>query len=660
MFVKGTYDFDQDGLSEILIFKENHLRLVEIDQKGQHQLLWGLTPEHYSLKDAFIFDYQNNGIADLIVCAEYSPGFRSKDTEWLKLFSWNGEQFEPTGIKLINSQLMHPNNVDYESASKMLSVTAGNPSRTVFLVQFNDSGTADSINVQLPQSVHNGIGHLFARFMNVGGEVHLAVFSNENDLLNTVLFKMDIAPVVIAEKSLPLNNATKLLGPAIYKTDFDGDQTEELQLPFLNGEVETLSYIDSALTLASSKFTGKELFAVPDTSSPETINNVLLSRVESGLMIQSISHEEKLDSIVIIPDDTLNLGDTLVYKATADTGSGFYSFRWLTQPPVSAFFDPTNGNITWIPTRKQLGLHQFKYFVEIRLTDELISDMDNLGDRHRMVPVVEEKEVLYTIIVMDTTKPPVVYVHPPYEPYMVSVHTPSKRDGGKRFIFNGVPPFHVMVDELDIPGQEQVIHSIGANLGRATENKSVEFSYSSNKDSLANFMTLTIDHNLEKNTIHARIEPFLDTVSVTLNPADWKSELDVYPTYNFEGFPESMRLGESDNGISLYESERNQTSKNNSYISIQTPMGKDRHNMTITLSPIELWNINGDVTTDSSGGEKVSTAIIFSGEFYPFNIKSEVYSDADFAKRVKEMKFKALEYMGVDSAVVDSGGTEIQ
>jgi len=90
-----------------------------------------------------------------------------------------------------------------------------------------------------------------------------------------------------------------------------------------------------------------------------------------------------------------------------------------------------------------------------------------------------------------------------------------------------------MVDELDIPGQEQVIHSIGANLGRATENKSVEFSYSSNKDSLANFMTLTIDHNLEKNTIHARIEPFLDTVSVTLNPADWKSELDVYPTYNF-------------------------------------------------------------------------------------------------------------------------------
>lgn len=662
MFVKGTYDLDQDGMSEILLFTETNLRFVEIDAEGEHRLLWGLTPENYSVKDAFIYDLQNDGIYELIVLADYFPGFRADSNKWLKIFSWNESQFEPVNLKLRNRILMHPNIGDFELDSGMFSVAVGNPSRTVLLVQFVDSYTVNTTDIDLPQSVHNGIGHLFVRFMSIGGDSHLAVFSHENELLNTVLFNIENAPVIIAEASLPLNNTMNLLGPAIAKTDLDGDQSEELQLPFANGNVFTLSYVDSTLTLSQSKFSGKALFTVPDTAAPETINNVLLSRVESGLISPRVADNvERFPTVTeIIPNDSLELGDTLYYRAAADTGTGFYSFHWLTQPPSGAFFNPATGYITWIPTREQIGTHVFKYVAEKSLKDKLVSDVDTIGDRHRMVPIIEENEQLYAVMVVDTTKPPVVYVPPPYEPYMITVYTLIKAEGKKRFIFDGVPPFHVMVDEFAIPEFPLVSHSISANLGGVTKNKSVDFSYSSNKDSLVNFITLTIDHDLEKNIIYAHVEPSLDTVAITLNPADWQSELHVYPTYHFYGFPESMRLGESEEGISLYENEQSRKTKKYSYISISTPKGGDTHNMTIKMSEIELWNIKGDVTVDSSHGKKISTTITFSGAFDPFSVRAEMHSDADFAKRIKEIKFKALEYMGVDSVVVDSVGAEIR
>ncbi|MEE8356053.1 MAG: hypothetical protein V3R33_01980, partial [Anaerolineales bacterium] len=625
-----------------------------------------------------------------IVLADYFPGFRTENNEWLKLSSWHESQFEPVDIKLKNRKLAHPNIGDLEQDSGKISVAIGTPSRTVLLVQFTDSTGVSTVDLDLPESVRNGIGHLFVSFMNIGEDSHLAVFSNENELLKTVLFNVEDKPVIIAEASLTLHSTMNLLGPAITKTDLDRDLSEELQLPLANGDVLTLSYVDSALTLAQSKFSGKKLFTVPDTATSETINNILLSRMESGLMHQRVAdHEEgvpagteiiPLDSlergdtlisivaedtvgelpiaIEIIPDDSLELGDTLFYRATADTGTGFYSFNWLTQPPDSAFFDPATGYISWIPTREQIGIHVFKYNTEKSLEDELVSDMDDIGDRHRMVPIIEEIEQSYAVLVVDTTKPPVVYVPPPNEPYMISVYTPGRAEGNERFVFEGEPPFHVMVDEIIIPDLQQVSHSISANLGGLTKNKFVDFSYSSKKESLINFITLTVEHDLEENTIYSRVEPSSDTVAITLNPADWLPELHVYPSYHFNGFPESMRLGESEEGISLYENGRDQKTTNYSYISINTPRGEDGHNMTIKMSAIELWNIRGDVTVDSSHGKIVSTSITFSGEFDLFSIGAEMVPDADFANRIKEMKFKALEYMGVDSVAVDSAGVE--
>ena len=492
MNINGPFDLNGNGLDEVLLFTESQLRFVEIQNNGSHMVLWELTPENYAIKDAIVYDLTSDGIIELIIVADFLPGERSDGNKWLHLYTWTDSLFVPQAISIDNGEVLHPNNCDVDQQSGILSIAVGSPFRAAVLLQTvkqEKNLMAKIVNIELPDILHNGFGQVFSSFMNLAGESHLAVFSPENDVLKTALFRADEIPVVVVENLFPLNGARHLMGSAIKKTDLDDNQQEELQLPFANGKVLTLAFVDSVLVLTESKFSGQNIFVLPDSTSEESINSVISSRAESGLY--DLFDSKKLDSlIVMVPDDTLRLGDTLNYRAAMDTTTGFYSFHWLSQPADSAYFDPTTGNITWIPTREDLGVHEFKFYAEKRLNEELISDEDDLGDRHRILPVLEEAEQSYAVIVIDTVKPPVIYIPAPYEPYMVSVYTPSKTEGNERFIFDGVPSFDVKVSELDIPNNPSTFHIISANLGNITKDKRVDFSYSSSRDSIANIITL--------------------------------------------------------------------------------------------------------------------------------------------------------------------------
>jgi len=78
------------------------------------------------------------------------------------------------------------------------------------------------------------------------------------------------------------------------------------------------------------------------------------------------------------------------------------------------------------------------------------------------------------------------------------------------------------------------------------------------------------------------------------------------------------------------------------------------------MKAVELWNITGDVKMDSLGNKTVNTTITFRGEFSPYSIHAEMYDRENFTKRLKEMKFEILEFMGVDSVVVDSSRINIR
>ena len=664
MNISGPFDLNNNTLDEVLLFSENHLRYVEIQLDSSHVLMWESNPENYTIKDAILYDINNDGKTELIILADYLPGKRINGSKWLHLFSWSDSLFIPQTIEIDNGELLHPNHFDVDDQSGILSIAVGSPYRAAVLLEVDSEEqglVGNTVNIELPNMLHNGFGPVFSSFMNLNGEAHLAVFSLEKDTLKTTLFRADEKAVIVTENALHLNSALILLGSAIQKTDLDNDQREELQLPFENGEVLTLEFVDSALVLSESPFNRQNLFNLPDSADSESINQLLSNRIEVGLDV--LDNEPYPDFVIaIIPNDTLRLGDTLNYKAAMDTSTGFYSFHWLSKPPANAYFNPSSGSISWIPRRENIGVHEFKFYTEQWLNDELVSDEDELGDRHRILPVLEESEQSYAVIVVDTTKPPIIYAPPPYEPYSVMVHTPNKTAGTERFLFDGVPPFSVMVDEINIPKYPSFSHSIFANLGRVNVDKHVDFSYTSNKDSSDNMMTLTLSHKLTENVIYAKIEPFLDSLNTTanLNPSNWRANLQHYPMYEFEGFPESMRLDDNKKGISLYTREAELKIKNNSYISVLTPLSDNRHSLSIYMKAIELWNITGDVKIDSLGNKTVNTTIKFSGEFSLYSINAEMYTDEEIAMRSKEMKFKILEFMGVDSVVVDSVGTNIR
>ncbi len=663
MNISGPFDLNNNALDEVILFSENHLRYVEIQSDSSHVLIFESNPENYTIKDAIIYDINHDGKTELIILEDYLPGKRVGGNKWLRLYSWTDSLFIPQTIKIDNGELLHPNHFDFNE-TRILSIAVGSPYRAAVLleVDFEKQGlVGNTVNIDLPNLLHNGFGPVFSSFMNLNGETHLAVFSPENDTLKTTLFQVDENAAVVTDNVFHINGALILLGSAIQKTDLDNDQHEELQLPFESGEVLTLAFVDSALVLSESPFNRQNLFVLPDSAGSEAINKLLSNREEAGLY--DLDNVQKTDSmIVIIPDDTLRLGDTLNYKAAMDTVTEFYSFNWLSKPPANTYFNPSTGTISWIPRREDIGVHKLTFYIKHRLKEELVSDEDELGDRHRIFPVLEALERSYAVIVVDTTKPPIIYTPPPYEPYSVMVNTPSKTAGNDRFHFDGVPPFSVTVDEIDIPKYPSFSHSIIANLSRVNIDKHVDFSYTSYKDSSDNMITLTLNHNLAENVIYTKIEPFSDSLKTTanLNPSNWRANLHRYPMYEFEGFPESMRLGNSDNGISLYSSEFGVKTKDNSYISIETPLSENRHRISISMKTVELWNITGDVKMDSLGNKTVNTRIKFSSEFFPYSINAEMYTDEESANRSKEMKFKILEFMGVDSVVVDSALTKMR
>ena len=655
MNISGPYDLNSNRLDEVLLFTTAVLRYVEIQHDGTHSPLWQIKPEDYIIKDALIYDLDNDGDSELIILVDYLPGYRKNSNKWLHVYTWRDSVFIARDLVIDNGEVLHANNADIDTFSGIVSAAVGSPYRAAVLLQANEQRetlNGNTIHIHLPFNLHNGFGPIFTNFINVDGKPYLVVFSPENDSLKTALFSTNNEFKVTNDNSFPLNGALKLLGSATQKTDLDMDSREELQIPFASGQVMTLAYYDSVLTLTESIFSGENLFILPESTSAENINTVITSRVNSGIYDLFMAKPEP--GITIIPEDTLRLGDTLHYQATMDTTTGFYSFHWLAQPPERAYFDPTSGYINWIPKREDIGVHEFKFYAEQRLKEELVSDIDALGDRHRIMPVIEEAEHSYAIIVVDTTKPPIIYTPPPYEPYMVFVHTPPKEKGEDRFVFNGVPSFHMLVEDHKLPKYPSVSHNISANLGQVITNKNAEFSYVARPDSMDKISVLTLNHNLTNNEFTASISPHVDSLIQDLDPSNWQSKLSHYPSYQFEGFPESLRLAEAENSILIYNSENEKKTKNNSYISVRTPLADNRHNLSIYMRAIELWDIAGEIVVDSIGNKTVNTTITFSGEFHPYRINSEMYTDADIAKRQKEMKFKILEFMGVDSVAVDS------
>jgi len=666
--VEGTYDLDHDGQSELLLLTTRDglgaVRYVEMDSVGQHQPIWSFSPQEgrsWRITDAKLLDLDEDGVPELVVsvlAVEYNG---DNSLPWLYVFPWEDTTFTKTPFTLTGfngtNDRFRPVNiahyVDPKDQKLVLAIALGSPSRQVILFKpvLTETGLEVTDPVVLkPELSKNGYARLFTGIFQSPGGPYLAAFSPEGNLLKTTLYTLQGGIREVVSDVLVLQGSRNLIGPAITARPGELAGIENLLLPFEDGTVLALAYADSALTLTPSTFSKQGLFVLPVGASDQQINATVLARVEQGLYGPplEISETSVLEAPVpqAVPEkamptltiqDSIVLGDTLFYQATPDTAHGFYSFRWLQRPPAGARFQPLTGLIEWAPTKEQLGPQQFAFTYAIRLREKLVSDLDSLGDRHHLTPVLEQNDVQFTILVVDSAQPVLPLVEVPREMYRVVVAVPAKPKEEGRFTFDGEAPFGVQVEEVQLPfpvrQRTYYTHTIAANLGGITDDKQALFSYQKS-GSDEDRTTLTITHDFSARTVHLSLTPTSDSVAQSYNPEDWLAELYRYPEYFFRGFPQGMLMDTVGRALRFsIGTETKPLPRRYSTLQLFSPT-KPEHILTLRFRDIDLQGVRGNVKVREDSSLVVTTVIDFKGVVVPLDLVMDVgLLEAGEAKR---------------------------
>ena len=676
--VSGPYDLNNNGNSEFAVLLNRtggpDLEYREVDGGGQLKTLWSFTvPAFLSglFTDVKLVDLDGDQQPELV--ASYLTLGNQRDTKnpWLYIFKWAGNSFHSTPLVVYDRDLnlgrIRPSNIVPISDGKSVSlaIALGTPKRQILLV--SPQITDNKVSVTSPvlfssKLIKNGYGPVFAGVINTEGKRLLLSLCTEANLLKTSVFDITALPTAGSKKKeliseiLVLNGARRLFGPGITTDDENKDGNEELLLPFRNGELLSLSYLKQELSLTNSSHKDPFLFPGSEESLISTISKVTQARetppATEGIVLP--------DSIAVI--DTLSLGDTLIIATMTDTSGAFYSFRWLRSPPAGASFDPASGIINWVPETGQTGLHTFAYQLETRVSETVVQVEDRIGDRHQVVPVLDKTTKIFAILVSDTaitdTSPstPESYQIPPAEMFSVIVTTPEI-DNNKRFVFDGVPPFGVTVDEIPGGASQKTKftgHHIYADLATVNQNKEVTFKYSSPEESQEEKSTITFIHDLENNLLFISATPQLDTLPQSYHPEAWDPDLYLYPEYFFEGFPASTSMDSINNSIRFTFGNHQKPTAINTIIALVTPTNPN-HYLNMYLEEGRLLGIRGAVRVKENGTKKTITEIDLAGPFKPYLIITRVHGNGkeqqDEKKLLKVLKLIAA---SPDSISMDS------
>ncbi|NOZ03804.1 MAG: hypothetical protein GXO92_04235 [FCB group bacterium] len=666
--VSGPYDLNNDGNSEFAILLNQtggpDIEYREVDAGGQHKTLWSFTAPAYlsgQFTDVKLVDLDEDQQPELV--ASYLTLGNQRDTKnpWLFIFKWTGNSFRPTPLVLYDQDLnlgrIRPSNIvpirDEKSVS--LAIALGTPERQILLVSpriRNNKVSAPSPLLFSSKLIKNGYGQVFAGVITTDGKRFLLSLCAEANLLKTSVFDITTLPPAgskpkeVTSEILVLNGARRLFGPGITVTDENKDGNEELLLPFRNGELLSLSYLKRQLSLTNSSHKDPFLFPGSKENLIATISQVIQARKTPPAPAEIVFP----DSIAVI--DTLSLGDTLIIATITDTSGEFYSFRWLRSPPAGARFDPASGIINWVPKANQVGLHTFAYQLETRVRETVVRMEDRIGDRHQVVPVLDKETKVFAVLVSDTTVTDTSlpaaksYQIPPVEMFSVIVTTPQD-DDNKRFVFDGVPPFGVTVDEIPAgPSQKTkfIGHHIYANLAYVNQDKQVTFKYSSSEEPQEEKTTITFIHDLENNLLFISAKPKLDTLPQSYHPEAWDPDLYQYPEYFFEGFPTSMSMDSINNSIRFTFGDQQKPEGINTVIALVTPTNPS-HYLNMYLKEGRLLGIRGEVRVKENGTKKTITEIDLAGPFKPSLIITRVRGNGkeqqDEKKLLKVLKLIA-------------------
>jgi len=169
LYVFGTFDLNNNGKSEILKLGglSAQLEYVELGADGSHHTLWTYSPDEGTVVvDAKFNDLNKDGIKEIIVVQE-----SSNNSEWLKVFEWNGQGFSSNFQAVENSVLknnkIRPSNLTF--SSNIHAVSMSTPSRRVALF---------SLQIKNGQLLRSAIQFVSGALVNNGyGPVYSGLFS---------------------------------------------------------------------------------------------------------------------------------------------------------------------------------------------------------------------------------------------------------------------------------------------------------------------------------------------------------------------------------------------------------------------------------------------------------------------------------------------------
>ena len=642
-YVDGTYDLDGDSLSELLLFYDEkdggEIRYVEIEKNGNHTLLWSFIATEDVLghiSSVKMVDLENDNVPEIVAILRTEVRNKNNNTPWLLLFKWEGQTFSPRPMKLYGDDLsigrIRSSNFVVLNNNEMtttIGVAFATPLRTGAIFNLNMVGKEIQImDFRLLESsvVGNGYGKVFIGSFEHKEKNKTVLFTLEANLIKISMYDMLDGSNPLQEMFsdvFSLKGAKKLFVPGIMAIDEDMNGNEELLLPFLNGEVATLSIEGGEMILKPSSFSKKSLFFLNKEANEKEINSLVLARIEAGLYKSSL-----------FPKPTEVLTDE-------DKPDHFVSNILETKEEVE-------DSLT-------LGSDSLSLKTEVVLDQKTPTVPDVTGEKPPAADTVVEEQFLRSRPPKTSTPKEEGFVEQPLfsDYYSVSIALQEEK-GAVNFSSKGDTVFFV---EVDTSLEKIVTHRISLDMGKMPVKTKANFEYKTERPIDAPVTQISLIHDLKTNMLLVSKSPVSSAIPQSFNPEAWDSQLHKYPEYLFDGFPATISMESFDAGIQFRIEEEVKINKQTPFIEMVSPSDPSQK-FKMYFKSGNVKSIKSVVKVRKSGSRKTVTRIDFIGEINPIAVHVSL-DELPIGATEKVRTPKEEDEPEVDAKLNDMGGQRI-
>ena len=605
-YVDGTYDLDGDSLSELLLFYDEkdggEIRYVEIEKNGNHTLLWSFVATEDILghiSSVKMVDLENDNVPEIVAILRTEVRNKNNNTPWLLLFKWEGQTFSPRPMELYEDDLSigrirSSNFVVLNNNERTTTIGAAfaTPLRTGAIFNLNMADKEIQLmDFRLLESsvVGNGYGKVFIGSFEHKEKNKIVLFTLEANLIKISMYDILDGSNPLQEifsDVFSLNGAKKLFVPGIMTTDEDMNGNEELLLPFLSGEVLTLSIEGGEMILKPSSFSEKPLFFLNKEVNEKEINSFVLARIEAGLYKSSLfpkptevlTDEDRPDSFVSnILETTEEAEDSLILRSDS------------------------------------LNLK-----TEVVSLDQKTSTVaDAMGEKPPAADTVVEEKFLRSRPRKTSMPKEGGFAEQPLFPdyYSVSIAIQEEKRA-VNFSSKGDTVFFV---EVDTSLEKTVTHRISLDMGKMPAKTKANFEYKTERPVDVPVSQISLIHDLKTNMLLVSKSPVSSAIPQSFNPEAWDSQLHKYPEYLFDGFPATISMESFDAGIQFRIKEEVEIAKQTPFIEMVSPSDPSQ-NFKMYFKSGNVKSIKSVVKVRKSGSRKTVTRIDFIGEINPIAV----------------------------------------